>query len=366
MTAALSVSTLRRYALARTLFRPTTLLRAVRRLGFVQADPIRAPARAQDLILRLRVRDYAAGDLERRYPRLPLEEDCLVNYGFLPRETLALLHPRTPKPKHAWDAATAAQAAEIAAFVRTQGTVHPRQVAAHFAHGSAENYWGGRGQLSTRLLEGLHYRGQLRVAGRAQGIRLYQTAQHPPQDDSPTAKAGRAQALLALVLHTYAPLPDASLGYLAGLLDYGAPHLRAAIRTALQQARRNWPQARINGVTWYWTAEEDPQTCRWREDGRVRLLAPFDPLVWDRRRFALFWGWEYKFEAYVPAAKRRYGYYALPMLWRGDIIGWANVRQEGGAVAAECGYVAGAAPSDAAFAGALEAELARFEQFLCI
>jgi len=70
---------LRRYAVARTLFNATSLPQAIRRLGFVQADPIRAPARAQDLTLRHRVRDYRAGDLERRYAQLPIEEDCLVN-----------------------------------------------------------------------------------------------------------------------------------------------------------------------------------------------------------------------------------------------------------------------------------------------
>ena len=90
----ITLDDLRRYAVARTLFKPTTLVRAIERLGFVQADPIRAPARAQDLTLRHRVTGYRAGDLERRYPKLAIEEDCLVNYGFLPREHLALLHPR--------------------------------------------------------------------------------------------------------------------------------------------------------------------------------------------------------------------------------------------------------------------------------
>ena len=80
---------LRRHAVVRSLFAPTTLPRAIERLGFVQADPIRAPARAQDLTLRHRVRDYRAGDLERRYPTLAVEEDFFVNYGFVPR---ALLH----------------------------------------------------------------------------------------------------------------------------------------------------------------------------------------------------------------------------------------------------------------------------------
>src|SRR6185295_16816922 len=60
-----SLADLRRYAVDRSLFPPTTLKRAVARLGFVQADPIRAPARAQDLTLRHRVTGYWVGDFER-------------------------------------------------------------------------------------------------------------------------------------------------------------------------------------------------------------------------------------------------------------------------------------------------------------
>ena len=82
-----SLDALRRHAVARTLFPPASLPAALRRLGFVQADPIRAPARAQDLTLRHRVKGYRAGDLERRYPALDVEEDFFVNYGFLPRAT---------------------------------------------------------------------------------------------------------------------------------------------------------------------------------------------------------------------------------------------------------------------------------------
>ena len=114
-----SLDDLRRYAVARTLFKPTTLARAIRRLGFVQADPIRAPARAQDLTLRHRVAGYRAGDLERRYTRLPIDEDCLVNYGFLPREHLALMHPR--EAARPWDAETRRKAADVLAFVRERG-----------------------------------------------------------------------------------------------------------------------------------------------------------------------------------------------------------------------------------------------------
>jgi hypothetical protein len=54
-------------------------MRAIARLGFVQADPMRAPARALDLILAHRVEDYRAGELERRYPRLAIEEAFFIN-----------------------------------------------------------------------------------------------------------------------------------------------------------------------------------------------------------------------------------------------------------------------------------------------
>ena len=112
----LTLDALRRHAVARTLFTPTTLPKAINKLGFVQADPIRAPARAQDLTLRHRVADYRAGDLEARYPRLAIEEDFFVNYGFVSRELHRLMHPRTARtvwPKSRWT-----QAHEVLAFVR--------------------------------------------------------------------------------------------------------------------------------------------------------------------------------------------------------------------------------------------------------
>jgi len=85
---------LRRFAVARSLFPPTTLRRAIARMRFVQADPIRAPARAQDLILRHRVKGYRTGDLDRSYVSLRIEEDTFVNYGFVTRELQTLMHPR--------------------------------------------------------------------------------------------------------------------------------------------------------------------------------------------------------------------------------------------------------------------------------
>src|SRR6185503_2588076 len=100
----ITLADLRRFGVVRSLFSPTTLTRAIERLGFVQADPIRAPARAQDLTLRPRVRGYRAGDLERLYASLPIEEDYFVNYGFVPHAQHALMHPRIAR--RPWDKKT--------------------------------------------------------------------------------------------------------------------------------------------------------------------------------------------------------------------------------------------------------------------
>jgi uncharacterized protein len=98
----------------------------------------------------------------------------------------------------------------------------------------------------------------------------------------------------------------------------------------------------------------------------VRLLAPFDPLVWDRRRFELLWGWPYRFEAYTPVPQRKLGYYALPLLWRDRVVGWGNLSASGGQVQAAFGYAGTQAPGDRRFKRELEAEMDRIRVFLDI
>lgn len=352
---------LRRYAIAQTLGKPTTLPRAIARLGFVQADPIRAPARAQDLTLRHRVLDYRAGELERRYSRLKIEEDYLVNYGFVPREVQALMHPRTARTE--WDEARWQQAREVLAFVRERRIVHPREVDEHFAHGKVQNWFGGSSNASTQLLDGMHYRGLLRVARREGGIRLYAVREQTPEPADEQARMDAMDALVDLVARKYAPLPAASLGQLMSYLGGGAPQWRGQRATALQRARTRLASAVVEGTTWYWPADDNPRSRRHQLDETLRLLAPFDPVVWDRRRFEIFWGWAYRFEAYTPAPQRVRGYYALPLLWRGEVIGWANVGVKEGQLQPNLGFI-GARPVEPAFNQALDEELQRMTLFL--
>ena len=356
---ALSVEALRRYAISRSLFTATTLPRAIARLGFVQADPIRAPARAQDLTLRHRVQGYHAGDLERRYARLPIEEDYFVNYGFLPRATHHLMHPRVPRtvwPQERW-----AQAQAVLEFVRERGVVHPRDVDAQFQHGKVKNWFGGSSNASTQLLDGMHYRGLVRIAGRDAGTRLYAARESLPA-------AGDAHAamdqLIDVVVNKYAPLPERSLGELVSHLRGGAPQWAELRRDALARSKARLPSATLAGTRWYWPAGENPGAKMHQTPDALRLLAPFDPVVWDRRRFELFWGWAYRFEAYTPAPRRVRGYHALPLLWRDAVIGWGNLAMKGDTLSAELGYISGRAPRERAYTAALESELEHMRVFL--
>jgi uncharacterized protein YcaQ len=357
----LTLDHLRRYAIARSLFKPTTLQRAIGKLGFVQADPIRAPARAQDLTLRHRVVNYCAGDLEARYPKLQLEEDYFVNYGFLPRAHHELMHPR--EPWRGWSKARRAKAADVLAFVRERGAAHPREVDEHFSHGRVTNWFGGSSNASTQLLDQMHYRGLLRVVRRESGIRVY-AARDPDLIAEPGTADARMDRLVDLVVHKYAPLPAASLGQLLRLLRSGVPQWASRRAAALARAKQRFAHARVDGIEWYWPASEAPASRRWRPDDCVRLLAPFDPVAWDRRRFEILWGWAYRFEAYTPAPKRKLGYYALPLLWRDRMIGWGNLGVSAGALQCSFGYIAGGAPPDPAFGAQLDDEIARIRAFL--
>jgi uncharacterized protein len=351
---------LRRAAVARSLFTPMTLEGALDALGFVQADPIRAPARAQDLTLRHRVTGYRAGDLERRYSDLDVHEDFFVNYGFVTHAVQALMHPRggaTP-----WTAAQGRHVRALLEFVRTRGPVHPREVDEHFSHGTVINYWGGRSSATTHLLDAMHYRGLLQVARRERGIRIYAAYDHKGQRGDAAMRRVRLDALVDVLTANYAPLPAASLSNLVRRLRFAVPQWAGELERTLQRAKRRLAVVRVGSVEWYWPAEEAFAADEPRDV--VRLLAPFDPLVWDRRRFEIFWGWPYRFEAYTPVIKRKLGYYALPLLWRDRVIGWGNLSVKDGSLRADFGYVASHAPRDRVFRRALEEELTRLRVFL--
>ena len=138
------IQILRKVAIANTLFPPTTLKRAIEKLGFLQADPIRSPARAQDLILRHRVKNYRSGDLENMYPNLNVDEDFLFAYGFLPLSLSSLIRPRESYRLSKLEE-------EVLEHVDESGSVHPRD--SFYVHDPNER--GMAGVVFPKLPKGL-------------------------------------------------------------------------------------------------------------------------------------------------------------------------------------------------------------------
>jgi uncharacterized protein len=346
---------LRSHAVLHTFSGAATLRAALERLEFVQADPIRAPARAQDLILRQRVTQYRAGDLERHYPELGIEEGFLYAYGFLTRPLWELRHP----PNRA---RLSRRQQRLLDAVAERGEVHPEDLQPDFGSQRARNAWGSYSSAVKLALEALHQRGLLRIARRKNGIRIY-APRVSAQDRASNLEV--FQALVASVTNILAPISEQCL---RAITFRFARSLRCDVRAVLAAQRETelLASGTFDGVTYLWPgpgsaygsapAGDEPQRV-------VRLLAPFDPLVWDRGRFEHLWGWAYRFEAYTPVAKRVRGYYALPLLWGDRVIGWANLTRTEKELSVELGF-SGRRPGEREFRLQLDAEIERMRTFL--
>jgi uncharacterized protein YcaQ len=170
----------------------------------------------------------------------------------------------------------------------------------------------------------------------------------------------RLRKLVLLITNILAPLPDRSLHMALQHLAHAAQVFKArrAEVTKLTDSGE-LATAVVDGVRYVWPAG---RVVRKEPADMVRFLAPFDPMVWDRRRFEYFWGWSYRFEAYTRVIAelplRR-----LPLLWREDVIGWVNVSNRQRALNIKAGFLRGE-PTEAAFRRELEAEIERFRHFL--
>jgi uncharacterized protein YcaQ len=214
------------------------------------------------------------------------------------------------------------------------------------------------------MLDGMHYRGLLRVTRRDAGIRVYGVRDPTAAPAGVRARRSQLDALVDIVVAKYAPLTASGLHVVVRRLRIAAPQLYGGIESALARVKKRLAHARIDGVDWYWPAAENVSGIGDAIDNRVRLLAPFDPIAWDRGRFERLFGWAYRFEAYTPPARRTLGYYALPLLWVDRVVGWANATIESGRLRIDPGYVAGRAPRSRAFRRELDAEADRMRFFL--
>ena len=240
-----------------------------------------------------------------------------------------------------------------------RGSLHPRELSKGRGGNRELNGWGGYSAATTRTLHALHHQGLLRVAGREKGIRLYEAACQTGGEGIELEV--RLRKLVLLIAAILQPVPVRSLRAALGLLAHAAPGFRGRVGVVDRLADSGeLASGVVEGVRYVWP---EGRVARTEDRDSVRFLAPFDPLVWDRRRFEHFWGWGYRFEAYTPAVKRKMGYYAMPLLWRDEVVGWVNAARTGGGLGFSPGFAFGE-PGDRAFWSEFEREAERFRGFM--
>jgi uncharacterized protein len=259
------------------------VLDTVRKLGRLQIDPITTVAPPQYLVLWSRLGRYDRGELD----RLLWDERKLFEWNafIYPREDLPLIQalmraPWGPQTRHNWAREFMQKETGLRRYILRElerdGPLPSRELEHHAARFREKTVWWGTRAQMTWMLELLHVRGRIAVAGRLNGQRLWDLAErvYPETETVPLAEARRL-------------LED--------------KRFRAQGVQLVRKALVAHPDAEDGRV---------PGT-------RVTFLSPFDGLVKNRDRAEVLWDFFYRLEMYVPKAKREYGYYVLPIL-RGD------------------------------------------------
>src|SRR5436190_8383420 len=287
--------------------RPTDLLTVVRRLTLLQIDPTAAIAPSADLVAWSRLGSkYQPTDLTQalEHDRTLFEHNALVRHMsdlglYLAGARTARSHERT----HAWIRDNDRVRRDILKLLRRSGPLTSREIPDTCVVPWASTGWTNNRNV-TQMLEFLMMRGEVAIAGRVGRERLWDVPERvypadvivPPADEAHQIKNERRLAALGIARRktTAMPVEPIDVG------DAGEP-------------------AVVEGVKGEWRV--DPAALGLDFEGRTALLSPFDRLVHDRARTHELLGFEYVLEIYKPAAQRRWGYFALPVLHGDRLIG---------------------------------------------
>ena len=313
---------------------PAALCACITRMGLLQIDTIHVVARSPYLVLFSRLCPYPPHWLDEALAAGQVFETWAHEASFAPSDDLLLHRSYNRDCRTHWGLTSARQShlhqrAHLDALlehIRQQGAVKSSDFERKDAQGSA--WWGWKDEK--RWLEALFASGELMVARREKFQRVYDLAERVAPQLSAPPTAPTAPTAPVAVAQQFLEKSIAALGITQArwVHDYFRmkPRLKDADLTPLV-ASGTVLQVTVQG----WDAPGYVHASQASLLKKVvagtlaathtALLSPFDPVVWDRERVATMFDFDYRLECYTPQAKRVYGYFVLPILCRGQLIG---------------------------------------------
>jgi hypothetical protein len=310
------------------------VLVAIRRMAQLQIDTIHVVARSPYLVLFSRLGAYDPQWLDAHLAEGKLFEYWSHEACFVPIEDYGLLRHRMLDPagmgwKYAadWHARHRADIDNLLDHIRLNGPVR----AADFARegGKGNGWWDWKPEK--RHLEVLFATGQLMVAARQNFHRIYDLTERvlPGWDDARDLQPVEA-ASRELLRRTCRALGIARADWVADY--YRLPRRPYADALHALADEGELEQVRVEG--WKQDTFVHREFAPMIDDASngqlastvTTVLSPFDPVVWDRKRVAALFDFDYAIECYTPAAKRKYGYFVLPLLSRGKLVGRVDAK----------------------------------------
>ena len=303
------------------------VLAAIRRMGALQIDTISVVARSPYLVLWTRVGDYEPRWLDELLAAGKLFEYWSHEACFLPVEDYPLYRHRMLdhgwagwRYAHKWMDAHRDDAARLLEYVRERGPVRSTDFERAETRGG---WWSWKPEK--RMLESLFTAGELMIARREGFQRIYDLRERvlPSWNDARLPAADQVRR--TLVRQAVRAMGIAKAKWVADYFRMDRtstkliPARLAGAGELLAVSVEGWKEPG-------YVHPDHADTARAAAAGRLKpvlttLLSPFDPLVWDRGRASEMFGFDYRIEVYTPAPKRVYGYYVLPILHRGRLIG---------------------------------------------
>jgi uncharacterized protein len=309
------------------------VLETVRRMAVLQLDSISVVARSPYLVLFSRLGMYEPCRLDELLAEGALFEYWAHEASLLPIEDYGLLRHRMLAPdtmgwkyRGDWVAEHRHEMDRVLAWIREHGAV--RSADFERRDGQAAGWWGWKPEK--RALEYLFTAGELMVARRQAFQRVYDLRERVNPSWSDERLPTRSESDRQLVLRAVHALGITQPRWVADYYRMGRRTTPDVVRDLVDDGEL--VEVRVHG--WDDVAIMHPAQLELAEaamDGRLdatltTVLSPFDPLVWDRQRALALFGFDYRLECYTPAAKRRFGYFALPILRRGSLIGRTDIR----------------------------------------